>query len=212
MWCFGSDPKLIVLLLVLLLGMTGVGAQEVAPAPPPLQVVQTFLALSYPELRASGLVARAVTTPEGLLMEFAERGPAVADLVARTAPRPARLIAAVTLDGEGRPRHIVCRGPWTGLERSRAVLGTARGDVAAQLLAAQARFGTTQHESVKTEARRLLTRHGLAGVRIDTAALEEAGGHVLWVTHGATETGESVAVHLEPLTGKLIAFHLGGDR
>jgi hypothetical protein len=84
--------------------------------------------------------------------------------------------------------------------------------VAAQLVAAQARFGTTQHEAVKTEARRLLTRHGLAGVRIDTASLEEAGGHVLWVTHGTTETGESVAVHLEPLTGKLIAFHVGGAR
>jgi len=29
---------------------------------------------------------------------------------------------------------------------------------------------------------------------------------------GATETGEAVAVHLEPLTGKLIALHVGSER
>jgi hypothetical protein len=201
-----------VLIIGLLLGMAGVRAQEVAPVAPPLQVVQAWLALSYPELRVSGLVARAVMTPDGIVMEFAERGPAVADLVARTDPRPAQLTATVTLDAAGRLRHLVCRGPWTGLERSRAVLGTARGDVEARLRPAQARFGSAQGEEVKSEAHRLLTRHGVAGVRMDTAALEEAGGDLLWVTHGTTEAGESLAVHLEPLTGKLVAFHVGGER
>jgi hypothetical protein len=81
-----------------------------------------------------------------------------------------------------------------------------------RLQAAQARFGSTADEEVITEARRLLARHGLASARMETAALEEAGGHVLWVTRGATEVGEAIAVHLEPLTGKLIALHVGGDR
>jgi hypothetical protein len=65
---------------------------------------------------------------------------------------------------------------------------------------------------VKTEADRLLDRHGLTGARLDTATLQEAQGTVLWVTHGATETGEAVAMHLEPLTGKLMALHVGGER
>ncbi|MCX6544507.1 MAG: hypothetical protein NTV05_08845 [Acidobacteria bacterium] len=91
----------IVLILAWLVGVMGVRAQEVAPAPPAsaLQAVHALLALSYPELRASGLELRAVPTPDGVVMEFAERGPAVADLVARTAPRPAQLAATVTLDG-----------------------------------------------------------------------------------------------------------------
>jgi hypothetical protein len=207
-----TRPTWTVLIIAWLLGMTGVHAQDIAPAAPPLQVVQALLALSYPELRASGLVARAVTTPEGIVMEFAERGPAEADLVARTDPRPAQLTATVTLDSAGRLRHLVCRGTWTGLERSRAVLGTARGDVEMRLRAAQARFGSAQGEAVKSEAHRLLDRNGLMGVRLDTAALQVADGTVLWVTHGATEDGESLAVHLEPLTGKLIALHVGGDR
>jgi len=67
-------------------------------------------------------------------------------------------------------------------------------------------------EDAKTEARRSIDRHGLKGVRLDSAVLQEAQGTVLWVTHGATEAGESIAVHLEPLTGKLIAFHVGGER
>ena len=167
---------------------------------------------SSPDPFPIGLAARAVSTPAGVVMEFAERGPAVADLVARTAPRPAQLTATVTLDAAGRVRHLVCRGAWTGLERSRAVAGTARAGVEARLTAAKARFGGTQEEDVKTEARRLLERHGLRGVRLDSAALQEAQGTVLWVTHGATEAGESIAVHLEPLTGKLIAFHVGGER
>jgi hypothetical protein len=66
--------------------------------------------------------------------------------------------------------------------------------------------------AVDTEARRLLRLHGLTGARMDTAALEDVGDHVVWVTHGATEAGEPVAVHLEPLTGKLLAWHVGGDR
>ncbi|MCX6544510.1 MAG: hypothetical protein NTV05_08860 [Acidobacteria bacterium] len=65
---------------------------------------------------------------------------------------------------------------------------------------------------MKVEARRLLRLHGLTSDRIDTAALEDVGDHVVWVTHGATETSESVAVHLEPLTGKLLAWHVGGER
>jgi hypothetical protein len=210
---WGSDPTYLVPLLVLLLGVTGVRAQDRSPAaPPPLRVVQEFLALSYPELRGSALVAREVSTAEGVVIEFAERGPAEADLVARTAPRPARLTATVTLGADGHLRHLVCRGSWTRLERSRAVIGTARDGVAARLFAAQARFGSAQADAVKTETRRLLDRHGLTGARMDTAALEEAGGTLLWVTHGATETGEAIAVHLEPLTGKLIAFHVGGER
>ena len=188
------------------------GETAAPPLSSALQAVHALLALSYPELRASGLELRAVPTPDGVVLEFAERGPAVADLVARTAPRPARLTAAVTLDGAGRVRHVVCRGAWTGLERSRAVIGTSREGVATRLAAAQARFGGGQDEAVKTEARRLLDRHGLVGARMDTAALEDVGDHVVWVTHGATETGESVAVHLEPLTGKLIAWHVGGER
>jgi len=217
----GTDPKYIVVLLALLLGMTGLRAQpvtdvqsqEVVPAPShALQAVQELLALSYPELRATGLAARAVPTPAGIVMEFADRGPAVADLVARTAPRPAQLTATLTLDTEGRVRHLVCRGAWTGLDRSRLVAGTARAGVEARLTAAKARFGAVADEDVKTEARRLLDRHGLKGVRLDSAVLQEAQGTVLWVTHGATEAGESIAVHLEPLTGKLIAFHVGGER
>ncbi|MCX6544513.1 MAG: hypothetical protein NTV05_08875, partial [Acidobacteria bacterium] len=97
-------------------------------------------------------------------------------------------------------------------ERSRAVIGTSREGVATRLAAAQARFGGGQDEDVTAEARRLLRLHGLAGARMDTAALEDTGGTVLWVIHGATETGESVAVHLEPLTGKLLAWHVGGER
>ena len=203
-----------VLILASLLGVTGVRAQEVAPAPPAsaLQAVHELLALSYPELRASGLELRAVPTPDGVVMEFAERGPAVADLVARTAPRPAQLTATVTLDGAGRVRHVVCRGTWTGLERSRAVIGTSREGVATRLAAGQARFDGGQDTDVTAEARRLLRLHGLTGARIDTAALEDVGDHVVWVTYGATEAGESVAVHLEPLTGELIALHVGGDR
>jgi len=202
-----------VLVVGVVFGVTSVRAQDASPAPPhPLQVVQEFLALSYPELRGSALVAREVSTAEGVVIEFAERGPADADLVARTAPRPARLTATVTVDADGHLRHLVCRGAWTGLERSRAVIGTAREGVAARLFAAQARFGGVQDEAVKSEARRLLDRHGVAGVRMETAALEEAGGTMLWVTQGATARGESVVMHLEPLTGKLIAFHVGGDR
>ncbi|MCX6545910.1 MAG: hypothetical protein NTV05_16045 [Acidobacteria bacterium] len=121
-------------------------------------------------------------------------------------------IATVTLDGEGRVRHVVCRGPWTGLERSPAVLGTSREGVAMRLAAAQARFGGGRDADVTAEARRLLQLHGVAGARIDTAALEDVGDHVVWVTHGATEAGAAVAVHLEPLTGRLIAWHVGGER
>jgi len=118
----------------------------------------------------------------------------------------------MVLGGEIRLRHVVCRGTWTGLERSRAVLGTWRGDMAGRLRTAQARFGGAADEDVKTEARRLLTRQGVAGARIETAALEDVGGTLLWVTRGATESGEAIAVHLEPLTGKLIAWHVGGER
>ena len=202
----------IVLILAGLLGLTAVGAQEVAPAPPPLQVVHALLALSYPELRASGLVARAVSTPDGVVMEFAERGPADPDLVARTAPRSAKLTATVTLDGEGHLRHLVCRGSWTGLDHSRAVIGHAREGVEARLAAAQARFGGAHGDAVTTEARRLLRLHALTGARLDGAALQDAQGTLLWVAHGVTEAGEALAVQLEPLTGRLIAFHVGGDR
>ncbi len=202
-----------VLVVGLVLGVTGVRAQDAPPVPPDsFQAVQAFLALSYPELRMSGLVARAVSTPEGVVLAFAERGPADADVVARTAPRPAALTATVTLDAEGHVRHLVCRGPWTGLERSRAVAGPARAGLEARLTAAQARFGGAADEAVKTEARRLLDRQGLTGGRLDTAALQDAGGSVLWVAQGTTEAGEAVAVHLEPLTGKLIALHVGGAR
>jgi len=228
-WGLGSVLRDTALIVAVLLGVAGVRAQQVSemqaqpatevraqdPSPAPshaLQAVQELLALSYPELRATGLAARAVPTPAGVVLEFADRGPAVADLVARTAPRPAQLTATVTLDAAGRVRHLVCRGAWTGLERSRAVAGMARAGVEARLTAAKARFGGAADEDVKTEARRLLDRHGLKGVRIDSAVLQEAQGTVLWVTHGATEAGESIAVHLEPLTGKLIAFHVGGER
>ena len=220
-WGLGSALRYTLLIVAVLLGVVGVRAQqvtdvraqEVAPGPPhALQAAQELLALSYPELRASGLAARAVSTPAGIVMEFAERGPAVADLVARTAPRPAQLTATVTLDAAGRVRHLVCRGAWTGLERSRAVTGTTRAGLEARLTTAQARFGGAADEDVQTEVRRLLDRHGLKGMRINSAVLQEAQGTVLWVTHGATAAGESLAVHLEPLTGKLIAFHVGGER
>ena len=200
-----------VLILAGLLGATGVRAQEVAPAPP-LRAVHELLALSYPELRASGLEARAVTTPEGVVVTFAARGPVDPAVAAQTAPSPAELTALVTVDGTGRVRHLACRGPWTGLGQVRAVIGRTRSGVEARLTAAKARFGGAREEDVKTEARRLLDRHGLKGVRIDSAILQEAQGTVLWVTRGATEGGESLAVHLEPLTGKLIAFHVGGER
>lgn len=65
---------------------------------------------------------------------------------------------------------------------------------------------------MKSKARRLLTLHGLTGARLDTASLQESQGTVVWMARVATEAGESVAVHLEPLTGKLIEFHVGGDR
>jgi len=130
----------------------------------------------------------------------------------RTPLRPARLTVTVTLDGEGRVRHLVCRGPWTGLERSRAVLGTAREGMATRLEAAQARFGGGTGEDVKTEALRLLARRGLRGVRMDAAALQEAQGTTLWIAQGATEAGEAITPHVEPLTGKLLALHVGGDR
>lgn len=55
--------------------------------------------------------------------------------------RPARLTAVVTLDVAGRVRHVVCREPWTGLERLRAVVGTTREGMETRLQAAQARFG-----------------------------------------------------------------------
>ncbi len=190
-----------------------VRAQEVAPTPPPLRAVHELLALSYPELRASGVEARAVTTPEGVMVTFAARGPVDPAVAAQTAPSTAELTALVTVDGTGRVRHLACRGPWTGLAHARDVLGTTgHGNVTARLQAAQARFGGTQDEAVKTEARRLLRQQGLTGVRLDTAALQDAGGSALWVAQGATEAGEAVAVHLEPLTGKLIALHVGGAR
>jgi len=69
-----------------------------------------------------------------------------------------------------------------------------------------------ESDDVTVEARRLFRLHGLTGARMDMAALEETGDHALRAARSATEAGESIAVHLEPVTGKLIAFHVGGER
>ena len=116
------------------------------------------------------------------------------------------------MDATGRIRQLECRGTWTGLDHARTVLGTAPLGAEARLRAARARFGGGQAEAVQGEAQRLLGRHGLAGARINTAALEAASGTVVWVARGATDAGEAVTLHLEPLSGKLVAFHVGGAR
>jgi hypothetical protein len=207
-----TAPTGLALMAGMFLAVTTIRAQDAAPPPPPTRAVHELLALSYPELLASGLEMREVLTPDGVVVTFAPRGPADPALAAHTPPARPLLTVTVTADGTGRVRQVECRGAWTNLERTREVLGATRVGMAARLRAARARFGDGQGEDVKTEVQRLLARHGLPGVRVDTATLQEGHDTVVWVTHGATEAGEPVDLHLEPLTGKLIAFHVGGAR